>query len=110
MLENLIFFFLSSEIANNLEDKNIQENSFLELEISSIEKKINQEDEKNNKEISGKSGLVLDLNSSAVLWKKNQEVKLPMASLTKLMSILLIMENHSLDEEVRLDANSVLHP
>lgn len=104
MLENLIFFFLSSEISKNFETK--LENSFFELEISSIEKKISQEDEENDKEISWKSWLVFDMNSSSVLWEKNQDVQLPMASLTKLMTVLLTLENHDLDEEVEIDSEA----
>jgi hypothetical protein len=43
MLENLIFFFLSSEISKNFEKKS--EPVFLEMEVSSIEDKINQDTE-----------------------------------------------------------------
>jgi len=107
MLENLIFFFLSSEISKNFQEK--PENSFFELKISSIEKKISQEDEKNDKKISWKAWLVFDLNSSSVLWEKNQNEKLPMASLTKLMTTLLILESDDLDSFVKLDKESVYY-
>ena len=49
MLENLIFFFLSSEIKENFQVQ--PENSFLELKISSIEKKISQDNKINNEKI-----------------------------------------------------------
>jgi D-alanyl-D-alanine carboxypeptidase len=32
-----------------------------------------------------------------------------MASLTKLMSVLIILENHDLDEEVELDSEAVFY-
>lgn len=106
MLENLIFFLLSSEISKNFEK--IPEPTFLEMKVSSIEKKINQDKDGFHK--FWKSWVVYDLKSWAVLWEKNQNEQLPMASLTKLMSVLLILENDDLDDFVKIDANSALHP
>jgi len=108
MLENLIFFFLSSEIKENFQVQ--PENSFLELKISSIEKKISQDNKINDEKITWKSWVVMDLNSSSILWEKAWDLQLPMASLTKLMTVLLIMENHNLDKRVKIDMNSALHP
>ncbi|MCD5383006.1 serine hydrolase [Candidatus Gracilibacteria bacterium] len=104
MLENLILFFLSQKISQNFQEK--PENIFFESKISSIEKKIS--DEKKSFRNFGKAGEVFDLKSGTVLWGKNQDLKLPMASLTKLMSILIILENHKLSEKVKIDANSDL--
>lgn len=104
MLENLILFFLSQKISQNFQEK--PENIFFESKISSIEKKIS--DEKKSFRNFWKAGEVFDLKSWTVLWWKNQDLKLPMASLTKLMSILIILENHKLSEKVKIDANSDL--
>lgn len=43
-------------------------------------------------EISGKSALLMDMGSGTVLYEYNADVELPLASVTKTMSILLIME------------------
>jgi len=106
MLENLIFFFLSSEISKNFEKKS--EPVFLEMEVSSIEDKINQDTEEDFNKF-WKSWVVYDLKSWAILWWKNQDDQLAMASLTKLMSVLIILENHDLDEEVELDSEAVFY-
>ena len=43
-------------------------------------------------EISAKSAILIDQNTGKVLYKKNENEKLAMASMTKIMSLLLIME------------------
>jgi D-alanyl-D-alanine carboxypeptidase len=45
---------------------------------------------------------IMDLESAQVLYSRNAEVSRPMASLTKLMTALIILENHSLDETVKV--------
>ena len=42
--------------------------------------------------ISAKSGYLIDYNSGKVLFEKNSDEKLPIASVTKIMSTLLVME------------------
>ena len=49
-------------------------------------------------EISAKSAILIDQNTGKVLYKKNENEKLAMASMTKIMSLLLIMEK--IDEGV----------
>ncbi len=51
--------------------------------------------------ISASGALVLDAESGQVLYAKQATVRRPMASLTKLMTALIIAENHDLDEIVR---------
>lgn len=43
----------------------------------------------------GKSGIIVDLNTRKVLWEKNSSRPVPIASLTKLMTALLLMEDMS---------------
>lgn len=42
--------------------------------------------------LDAKSAILIDQNTGSVLYKKNENEKLPMASMTKIMSLLLIME------------------
>lgn len=56
-------------------------------------------------ETSAKSAILIDQNTGTVLYKKNEHEQLPMASMTKVMSLLLIMEkiddgSLSYDDEV----------
>ena len=41
----------------------------------------------------GRSGIVIDLNTRQVLWSKNPEQAVPVASLTKLMTAYLVLEH-----------------
>ncbi len=43
--------------------------------------------------LSSESAILMDAESSKILYEKNIDEKLPMASMTKIMSMLLIMEN-----------------
>ena len=43
-------------------------------------------------EISAKSAILVDFNTGKVLYSKNENEPLAMASMTKVMSMLLIME------------------
>jgi len=47
------------------------------------------------------SGIIItDLQSGQTIFQKNASAVMPMASLTKLMTALLIVENHAMDEQV----------
>lgn len=49
------------------------------------------------------SGIIItDLQSGQTIFQKSASTVMPMASLTKLMTALLIIENHALDERVRV--------
>lgn len=92
MYELILSFWLSVQSAKNQNYWNIET-----LQISPIENII---DKKRN--IDSKAWAVFDLKSWAILWWKNEDVSLPMASLTKLMTALLIIENHKFDEIVTI--------
>lgn len=47
-----------------------------------------------------KASLVYDRATGTVLYEKNADTKLPIASITKVMTALVILQNHSLDETV----------
>ena len=48
-------------------------------------------------DIEAKAALVMDLDSGIILYEKNANKKLPMASLTKIMTAVLILESHDLN-------------
>lgn len=49
--------------------------------------------------------IIVDLNSGQTVYRRNDMIARPMASLTKLMTALIIVENHSLDERVTVPRN-----
>ncbi|MBO6108248.1 MAG: D-alanyl-D-alanine carboxypeptidase [Eubacterium sp.] len=58
-------------------------------------------------EIASVGGIVMDAQSGAVLYEKNINKKLYPASITKIMTTLVALENSSLDEEVTFSQNAV---
>ena len=53
-------------------------------------------------EMSASGVLIYDLRSGQKLYARDPRIQRPMASLTKLMTALLIVENHDMDELVRI--------
>ncbi len=50
--------------------------------------------------LKARAGLIMDVGTGLVLFAKNAHMQVPMASLTKIMTAVLILENHNLDEIV----------
>ncbi|MCK5615952.1 D-alanyl-D-alanine carboxypeptidase, partial [Candidatus Pacearchaeota archaeon] len=55
--------------------------------------------------IEASAALLMDVDSGIVLYKKNPHLRLPMASLTKIMTAIIILENHNLNEVVTIEDN-----
>ncbi len=60
--------------------------------------------------VAAKSAIVVDLDSGKTLFEKNAETKLPIASLTKLMTAIVARENYTLDEFVIVDEEAASQP
>lgn len=56
---------------------------------------------------SAKAAILIDADSGRVLYEQNANIKLPMASTTKIMSTLLAIENGNLDEQFKVDDNAI---
>lgn len=59
-------------------------------------------------DLDAKAILSLDLETGKILYEKNPAEKLPMASLTKLMTMMVIMDEHGLDEVVTVDKRATI--
>jgi len=57
--------------------------------------------------VSAKAVLIKDIESGVAVYEKNSAEKLPIASLTKLMTALIVVENASLDDEVEIKASDL---
>lgn len=53
-------------------------------------------------EVRSKAAILIDENSGRVLYQKNADLRMPPASLTKIMTALLVIENGNLDKKVRV--------
>ena len=56
-------------------------------------------------QIDAKSAIAMDLNSGLILFEQDAREQLPMASLTKIMTAIIILESHDLDEVVTINEN-----
>ncbi|MFA6305179.1 MAG: D-alanyl-D-alanine carboxypeptidase family protein [Candidatus Gracilibacteria bacterium] len=56
--------------------------------------------------ISPKSAIAIDNETGAVLYEKNADEKLPIASITKLMTILVILDENELSDTVTVSSNA----
>lgn len=58
-------------------------------------------------EISAKSAVVIDADTGEIIYGKSESEKLPMASTTKIMSTLIVLEQDDLDEEFVVDSDAI---
>lgn len=57
--------------------------------------------------VSANAAVLMDAESGRVLYSKNEEQMLPIASTTKIMTALVVLENHELDEKVEIPYQAV---
>lgn len=94
------FYFLNADQENPksplpkfltyFENKQVSSLNLWLPSISFLEEKIN---------VSAKSALVFDLTSNKIIYSKNPDLKLPMASLTKIMTAIVALENKKTDDQ-----------
>jgi len=56
--------------------------------------------------IKARSSIAIDLKSGAILYQKNIDKKLPIASLTKMMTTLIVLEEDNLSDTTKIKADS----
>ncbi|NOQ68076.1 hypothetical protein GQ568_01385 [Patescibacteria group bacterium] len=78
------------------------ESLYLESSIQPLPYKINND----HINIDSKSAIVLDVGTDAILYSKNSKEKMPIASLTKIMTALVVLENVDLNGAVTISRNA----
>jgi D-alanyl-D-alanine carboxypeptidase (penicillin-binding protein 5/6) len=73
-----------------------------------IENKIEDKEQVVNISISAKSAYVKNLNTGQILFEKNPEQKLPLASLTKIMTALVARQNGDQDQLIKITEQNLL--
>lgn len=58
-------------------------------------------------DISAEAAVVIEADSGRIIWKKAENKRLPMASTTKIMSVLLTLESGDIDSEFTVDREAV---
>lgn len=64
--------------------------------------------DKNFVKINVPSAVVMDMESGRILFEKNADEKRPMASLTKIMTAILLVENCDLDELIEVPKEAAI--
>jgi serine-type D-Ala-D-Ala carboxypeptidase (penicillin-binding protein 5/6) len=64
-------------------------------------------DTTNTPTVDARSALLADLDSGRVLFQKNEDEPVPIASLTKIMTALVVLERSKLTDHVRIDPRAV---
>lgn len=96
----IILFILSNQLfADDVDFENF-DNSSLFLETSS------SIDEENIPTINSRSAIIYDRNSGIVLFGKNENEKRKMASTTKIMTCIIVLENANLDDIVTVSSKA----
>lgn len=62
----------------------------------------------NKPEISAKSAIAYDLTKNKIIFEKNSKEKLPMASLTKIMTAIIALENKKENDQYYVSKNSLV--
>jgi len=57
-------------------------------------------------DLTATAALVIDAETGAVLYSKNADERLPMASTTKIMTAIIVLESLPLDQEVMVSRNA----
>lgn len=57
--------------------------------------------------VSAKAAILIDAQTGQVVFSKNEKARLPMASTTKIMTTLLMLESGNLDEEFVVDSDAI---
>lgn len=58
--------------------------------------------------LSAKAAILIDAQTGTVIAEKNEKQRLPMASTTKIMSALLLLESGDLDTQFKVDNNAIM--
>lgn len=106
----LVMFIIPSLYADEVTNENSSEPP-QEQVAENQETNDNDEKEEGPITLKSKSGIVIDASSKKILFEKNSNEEMPMASMTKIMTMLLIMEelekgNITLEDQVTISENA----
>ncbi len=118
----LLSFFLISPLSNNVQATfkidEINENMSMSEKIEILKKEVNrllnillnlQSQKKLEKEINAESFLATNLSDESILLNKNSNYFYPIASITKLMNAVIVLENIDLNERITI-TSQMLEP
>jgi D-alanyl-D-alanine carboxypeptidase (penicillin-binding protein 5/6) len=105
MLRSLISLLLITGLASAPISSVIPTESFSEYDLLNVSPVPRKRLRATEPVIEARSALLMDLDTGILLYKKNPYEPMPMASLTKIMTAIIILESHRLDEVVTIEEN-----
>ena len=95
-----LLFVANINTGNIQNNENLIQKNFNEVDLLEVYKVPKKKKIAIKPVIDAKSALLIDLNTGIVLFEKNSDKRLAMASLTKIMTAVVILESHKLNEVV----------
>lgn len=101
---NIVVYAVTPKI--NVEETNIEEIDDEEVNVKQIEETIQTSSNAEDVQIDSRIALIYDRASDRILYEKNGNKQTPMASTTKIMTAIVVLENANLKDVVTIDAKA----
>ncbi len=103
----IIFIIIVSIFANtNFTYGNLEDNEKIDLEKIKIETISTVNNTQNKPILNSRIGLIYDRNSGNILYEKNGNKQTPMASTTKIMTAIIVLEQANMKETVTIESKA----
>lgn len=96
----------ATSIGINIAEVNIEETDDEDVNVKQIEETIQTSSSVENIQIDSRIALIYDRASGRILYEKNGNKQTPMASTTKIMTAIVVLENANLKDIVTIDAKA----
>lgn len=96
----------ATSIGINIAEVNIEETDDEDVNVKQIEEAIQTSSSVENIQIDSRIALIYDRASGRILYEKNGNKQTPMASTTKIMTAIVVLENANLKDIVTIDAKA----
>lgn len=103
ILLTIIFIFnIGIVYADDGEEEEYNSNEIENLVVESSAKVVKEP------QINGRAAVIYDRSTNEIIWGKNENQKRPMASTTKIMTAIVVIENSNLNDEVCVSKKAAL--
>ncbi|CDE43244.1 serine-type D-Ala-D-Ala carboxypeptidase [Clostridium sp. CAG:411] len=107
---SIVLFFMDQVGLVKLYRQNHTEKQDMVYNAVSLYEKQGKEKSTKNLQLYARSAALMDADNGRILYQKNGTKRVPMASTTKIMTCLVVLENANLDDVVLISANAAKQP
>ena len=98
----IIFFIIITSLNCSFADDYLEDNPTVDVSSEISETIAQTTDSLESSSINSRSCIVYDRNSHMILYGKNEKTQVKMASTTKIMTSIIIIENYNLSETIEV--------